>query len=240
MGWHIFAFYAVAFGFGAIALRQWRRVQIAPWRGMGLQFDTHAWQDLTAGLVIGTLVMGGIFGVVWFSGALQVRGVQSPDLNWVVWIPILAFLAFGEEIAYRSLMLNGLLVLLHKRWLAVIVMSAWFGLAHAFNPNASILSVVGNGLGGVMYGVAFLGSGRIWLPLGLHFAWNFIQSPVLGFPILGLEIGLVRQVRIGDALITGGDYGVEAGLVSMAFRFVAIALLVGWLSWRSARKPKGG
>ena len=117
-----------------------------------------------------------------------------------------------------------------------MVMAACFGLAHAGNPNASALSVLGNALGGLMYGVAFLGSGRIWLPLGLHFAWNFVQAPVLGFPFLGKEIGLVQQTPVGSALITGGSYGPEAGLVGMAFRFVAIALLAGWLSWRSEGK----
>jgi hypothetical protein len=155
-------------------------------------------------------------------------------------LPLLAFLAFGEEVVYRSLMLNGLLVMLKRRVLAVVVMAACFGLAHAGNPHASALSVLGNAMGGLVYGVAFLGSGRIWLPLGLHFAWNLVQGPLLGFPFLGREIGLVRQTLVGSALITGGSYGPEAGLVGMAFRFVAIALLVGWLSWRPERRLRHG
>jgi hypothetical protein len=50
----------------------------------------------------------------------------------------------------------------------------------------------------------------------------------------------VQQSPIGSDLVTGGSYGPEAGLVGMAFRFVAIALLVGWLSWRSAGRVPGG
>ncbi len=226
--------YVVASMCGVAAVRHWRRAPIPPWQGMGLRFDTRARSALGAGIVIGAVVMGAIFGVEWALGVLHVRGVQIPNLGWAIWLPVLAFLAFGEEVAYRSLMLNGLLVMLRKRWLAVIVMAACFGLAHAGNPNASALSVLGNALGGLMYGVAFLGSGRIWLPLGLHFAWNFVQTPVLGFPFLGKEVGLVQQTPVGSALITGGSYGPEAGLVGIAFRFVAIALLVGWLSWQSA------
>ena len=234
MFWTGFALYLVASMCGVAAVRHWRRAQIPPWQGMGLRFDTRAWADLGGGVAIGALVMSGIFGVERALGVLHVRSVQLPNPGWAVWLPVLAFLAFGEEIVYRSLMLNGLLVMLRKRWLAVIVMAACFGLAHAGNPNASALSVLGNALGGLMYGVAFLGSGRIWLPLGLHFAWNFVQAPVLGFPFLGKEIGLVQQTPVGSALITGGSYGPEAGLVGMAFRFVAIALLAGWLSWQSA------
>ena len=240
MGWLGFAVYAVAIACGVFAVSRWRRAQILPWQGMGLRVDAHAWIDLAVGIAIGTLVMGGIFGVEWMLGMLHVRGAQLPNLGWAIWLPALAFLAFGEEVAYRSLMLNGLLVMLRKRWLALTVMAACFGLAHAGNPNASPLSLLGNALGGLVYGIAFLGSGRIWLPLGLHFAWNFVQAPVLGFPFLGKEIGLVQQTPVGNALITGGSYGPEAGLVGMAFRFVAIALLVGWLSWRSKGKLLGG
>ena len=234
MGWFGFAVYTVAIAIGVVAVQHWRRAQIPPWQGMGLRFDVHTWVDLAGGIAIGAVVMMGIFGVEWALGVLHVRGLQLPDLGWVTWLPVLVFLALSEEIAYRSLMLNGLLVLLRKPWLGVTVMAACFGLAHAVNPNASALSVLGNTLGGVMYGVAFLGSGRIWLPLGLHFAWNFVQGPVLGFPVSGLDMGgLIQQRAVGSELLTGGDYGPEAGLVGLAFRFVAIALLASWLSYRS-------
>ena len=59
----------------------------------------------------------------------------------------------------------------------------WGG--HSNNPNASWLSVLSNGLGGVMYALAFLGTRRIWMSWGLHLAWNFVPGPVFGFPISG-------------------------------------------------------
>lgn len=182
--------------------------------------------------------MFGVFVVEWVTGVIHVQSFQFPSLGWMIWLPLMAFMAFGEELVYRSLMLNGLHVILRKPWLAVIIMASFFGLAHAGNPDASVLSVLGNALGGLVYGVAFLGSGRIWLPFGLHFAWNVIQSPVLGFPFLGREIGLVQVIPLGSAIINGGSYGPEAGLIGMVFRFVAIALLLGWLSWRPERRNK--
>ena len=236
MFWPGFAMALVASLCGVAAVGRWRRDHISPWQGMGFSVDRRAWADAGAGVAIGALAMGGVFGVEWALGLLDVRGVQAPEPGWAIWLPVLAGLALEEEIAYRSLMLNGLLVMVRKRWLALIVMSAWFGLAHAWNPHASARSVLGNALGGLVYGVAFLGSGRIWLPWSLHFAWNWFQAPLLGFPFLDREIGWVQQTPVGSALLTGGSYGPEAGLVGMAFRFVAIALLMGWLSWRSERK----
>jgi membrane protease YdiL (CAAX protease family) len=219
--------YLVAMLCGVVAVGHWRRTQTPLWQGMGLRLDRRAWVDLGAGIAIGGLVMGGIFAVEWAWGALHVDGVRLPDRSLVTWLLVLAFLAFWEEFFFRSLMLSGLVVLVRRRWLAVMVMAAFFGLAHASNPNASALSVLGNALGGLMYAVAFLGRGRIWLPAGLHFAWNFFQGPVLGFPVSGLDMGgLVQQSPVGSDLLTGGSYGPEAGLVGTAFRFVAIALLV--------------
>jgi membrane protease YdiL (CAAX protease family) len=222
---------------GVAAVGYWRRAQIPFWQGMGLRFDRRAWAEIGGGIAISTLVMGGIFGTEWALGVLYVRGVQLPNLRWATRLPVLAFLAFVEEAIYRGLMLNGVLLLLRKRWLALAVMAAAFGLAHAGNPNASVVSVLGNVLDGLIYGVAFLGSGRIWLPWALHLAWNFVQGPVLGFPVSGLDMGgLVQQTQVGNALITGGSYGPEAGLVAVAFRIIAIALVVGWLSWRPKRQ----
>jgi membrane protease YdiL (CAAX protease family) len=234
--WPGFAMYLVASMCGVAAVQRWRHARISPWEGMGLRLDRRVWADVGGGVAISALLMGGIFCVEWALGMLRVHGVQPPNLCWMVRLPVLAFLAFVEEAVYRSLMLKGLLVLLRKRWLALIVMAAVFGLAHAGNPNASALSVLGNVVDGLIYGVAFLGSGRIWLPWGLHFAWNFFQGPVLGFPVSGLDMGgWVQQTPVGNALLTGGSYGPEAGLIAMAFRVVAIALLAGWLS----RRPKG-
>jgi len=232
--WPGFAMNVVASICGVAAVQRWRQARISAWEGMGLRLDRRVWVDVGVGMAISALVMGGIFCAEWALGMLRVHGLQPPNLRWMVRLPVLAFLAFVEEAVYRSLMLKGLLVLLRKRWLALVIMGAAFGLAHAGNPNASVLSVLGNLVDGLIYGVAFLGSGRIWLPWGLHFAWNLFQGPVLGFPVSGLDMGgLVRQIPVGNALLTGGSYGPEAGLVAMAFRVVAIALLVGWLSRRS-------
>ena len=232
--WPGLAMNVVASLCGVAAVQRWRHARISAWEGMGWRLDRRVWVDVGIGMAISALVMAGIFCTEWALGLLRVHGLQPPNLRWMVRLPVLAFLAFTEEAVYRSLMLNGLLVLLRKRWLALIVMSAGFGLAHAGNPNASALSVLGNVVDGLIYGMAFLGSGRIWLPWGLHLAWNFCQGPVLGFPVSGLDMGgLVQQIPVGNAFFTGGSYGPEAGLLAMPFRVVAIALLVGWLSRRS-------
>ncbi len=105
-----------------------------------------------------------------------------------------------------------------------------------FFAGASPLSVLSNSLGGVAYGLAFVLTGRIWLGLGLHFAWNFVQGPVLGFIVSGhvLGGGFLRITDNGPDWLTGGAYGPEGGVVGLAMRFIVIAAVAAWAR-RTAR-----
>jgi hypothetical protein len=64
---------------------------------------------------------------------------------------------------------------------AIALSALVFGLMHLGNQHATALSVAGNAMGGVMYGLAFVWSGRLCLPIGLHFAWNLRKDRCWGF-----------------------------------------------------------
>jgi hypothetical protein len=140
---------------------------------------------------------------------------------------ITLFGAPEEELVNRSILLSGLAITLGGRSnTAVLITAVAFGLGHLANPGASAASALGNALGGLIYGYAMVMSGRLWLPIGLHFAWNFVQGPVLGFPVSGFAMGGFQQIHdLGPAWLTGGSYGPEAGAVGIAFRFVELALV---------------
>src|SRR2546423_1099391 len=58
---------------------------------------------------------------------------------------------------------------------------------------------------------------------------DFVQGPILGFPVSGsASAGLVSHSLEGDIYLSGGDYGPEAGLIGIVFRFVAMALVFLW------------
>jgi hypothetical protein len=217
--------------FSIIALARWKRGIDDPWAIMGLSLDRVSIVDMLAGALIGTLAMAGIFLVEWSFQLLRVAGVHLSSLfilGLFVWyLPR----TFAEEFFCRGLMLNGISMVLRQKnkWLAVAISSIAFGFIHAANPYASPISILGNALGGMVYALAYLKSGRLWLGTGLHFAWNFVQGPILGFPVSGnAGYGLVSQSLQGDFAYSGGDYGPEAGLIGMGFRFVAMALVLLW------------
>ncbi|MGI9822739.1 lysostaphin resistance A-like protein [Agromyces sp. Marseille-Q5079] len=145
--------------------------------------------------------------------------------------------AILEELIYRVALLSGIAAALdlvtYGRWIAVLATGAYFGAAHLGNEGASWVSAVGTGLGGVIYGIAFLATRSIWLPIALHFSWNVSQG-LLGFPISGHTVpGFLSTEDAGPDILTGGSYGPEAGIPGMLARFVIIALLFVYLMRRN-------
>lgn len=218
-----------------IVIPQWLRSSESIWNRIGFARKAVV-PDFAAGVGIGALAMAGVF-VVHLVLAQIVFTDGAPEIGDVlIAIPLLLALALMEEVVFRGLLLNGLIYLLKRQWLAVLICGVLFGIAHSSNPGATPLSVVSNGLGGVMYSLAFLGTRRVWLPLGVHFAWNYFQGPVFGFLVSGFDFGtLISQTSIGDPLLTGGAYGPEGGLIGIGFRFVVMVLVVLWCRRTNAK-----
>ncbi len=203
-----------------------------------ITWNKYAGQDIIAGLVIGLLAMAGIFCVELGLGFISVQNAFAIDIAFLSSLITLAIMAFAEELLFRSFMLTGFIRILKNRYIAVIIVAALFGLAHAGNPNATVVSVISNGLGGVMYSIAFIASESIWLPFGLHFAWNFFQGPVLGFPVSGMNYGgIIGQSFVGDQdIFTGGNYGPEGGIIGISFRIAVIILLLLYYQYRIKKR----
>ena len=214
------------------------------WRGnivLGLDVRRSAVRQAAVGFGIGALAMTGTFLLEWALGAIRVEAVRPDVAGLVGSLGILTAYAAFEEVLFRVLMLNGMLVVFRRAWPAIALTAVLFGLAHVGNEGATALSVTSNAIGGVMYGLAFVRTRRVWMPLGLHLAWNWVQGPVLGFPISGVtdwSNELVHQVATGSELITGGSYGPEGGVVAIACRFVVVALVL--LATRPVRRRSSG
>lgn len=70
---------------------------------------------------------------------------------------------------------------------------------------------------------------RLWVPIGLHAAWNFTQGSIWSGAVSGTAQaeGLVKPVIGGSDWLTGGAFGVEASVIAMAVcGSFAVVLLV--------------
>lgn len=130
-------------------------------------------------------------------------------------IVVLMFGAVGEEMLFRGYGFQ-LLVRHMGPFATILPMGVLFGAAHSNNENATPLGILNTVAWGILLGYAFLRSGDLWLPIGLHYGWN-VTLPMFGANLSGFTMGVTgytMQWNIGD-LWSGGAYGPEAGLPTL-------------------------
>jgi uncharacterized protein len=118
---------------------------------------------------------------------------------------------------------------------AVIFSSLFFSVTHVTNPHFDIAALLGLFVSGVFLAYGYVRTRQLWLPIGLHIAWNLFESTIFGFSVSGLE-GLPRllsQTVSGPEIITGGAFGPEAGLVLLP----ALALGAGLVYLYTRHRP---
>jgi uncharacterized protein len=205
----------------------------ARWKGLvvlGFGVRDHPHREVLSGVVIGSIGMLGTVAVILATGGARVTSVGLDFPLLAVGLLVFVGAALLEETLYRALLLTGLARLTRSPLLALAVTSVVFGLVHVTgSPDATMISVLSNAMGGLMYGIAFLRTGRIWLALGIHFAWNFVQASLCGFATSDNTTfsGAVAHVAVSSTTwLSGGRYGPEGSVVSLLFRLVVIALVL--------------
>ncbi len=190
-------------------------------------------RDLLVGAALGAVLMLVPAVLLHVSGyvTFQVNALVLPAL-WPV-IGVLAAAAVTEEVLFRGFLfqrfIDGLGV-----WPAQLVIAALFTLTHSdalkeigtqgFLAGANIF------LASIMFGLAFLRTRSLALPLGLHFAANVVQGPLLGFGVSGDDQpGWLTPVMAGDQpWLTGGAFGLEASVPGFVSVVVMTVLLWAW------------
>ena len=102
-------------------------------------------------------------------------------------------------------------------WIAIFLSAFLFGFAHAANPNASLFSSIAIAVeAGILLSAAYLFTQRLWMVIGIHFAWNFTQGGIFGIAVSGQEVeGLFQATLEGPAFITGGEFGAETSIIAI-------------------------
>lgn len=221
-----------------------------PLAGFGLRINRSWWLDFGFGLTLGGLLMAFIFVVEWLAGWVAVTGVLRvtlPGLSFGTAIlgALLLFVVVGitEELLARGYHLRNLAEGLNgdrlgprtALVLAWLFSSSLFGLLHIFNPNATWYSTVALMIIGLFFGLGYVLTGSLAIPIALHITWNFFQGNVFGYPVSGNTFDsatLLATRQQGPLLWTGGAFGPEAGLLGMIAIGLGSALTLWWVHWR--------
>ncbi|SHM50840.1 CPBP family intramembrane glutamic endopeptidase [Cryptosporangium aurantiacum] len=141
---------------------------------------------------------------------------------------VMACIAVNEELLIRGVVVR----IMSERfggWVALAVSSLVFGAMHLLNEDATLWGALAIALtGGLLLGAAYLASGSLWLPIGVHFGWNVTQAGVFGVATSGTEQSdsLLHTTLSGSVALTGGEFGPEASVVTVLVAAVPTALLL--------------
>lgn len=187
--------------------------------------------ELGAGLAVGVAVFLIAIGAMMVSGAFHIAGANRTA---VLLAPIaeLILVAFFEEILFRGIIYRIIEKSLGS-WLALLLSAILFALAHLPNDGISVLGVAVTAVAGLMFGAAYLVTRRLWLAVGIHFAWNFMSDVVFSLPTSGHPAkGLLQGQLSGPEWLSGGAYGIEASLLTL----VVVGAATLWLLMLADRR----
>ena len=156
---------------------------------------------------------------------------------------LFVFAAAAEEALFRGYPLQTF-TRANLAWLGLLLTSVPFAAVHLNNPHAVPgFTFLNTALAGVWLAVAYLRTRSLWLPLGLHWSWNWAQSSLLGLPVSGIErvapAPLLHALNAGPDWLTGGAYGIEGGAACTVALLISTLIIWRTKLFSSADVPSG-
>jgi len=182
-------------------------------------------------VVVALIAMFGGYSITgWgsFGGMLSIFG-------------LMASVSIAEELLFRGVLFRIVENLLGT-WGALVISGALFGTIHLLNPHATLWGAISIAIeAGLMLGAAYAATRTLWMPIGLHFGWNFVQVGVFGGTASGGDhsyASLFQSVSDGPAVLTGGAFGPEASLVTIVICIVPTLFFLRMARRRGHIRPR--
>ncbi len=226
-----------------------------PFRTLGFQRVPGWVRQLAAGVALGTLFNALMAAVLIVSGHLTVGGI-SPDFSLsglALGVALFVSVSVFEETAVRGYLLQVLEEWRGIRW-AVLISTLIFASGHIANlfltadpktgamtlgaihdPMQATAGMVVIFFAGLLLAYCYVATRQLWLPIGLHFGWNFGMGSLLGFPVSNVPIQFPTLLKVqpaGHSLLTGGAFGLEGSVLALPAILVlalCVRLLSPWL-----------
>ncbi len=190
--------------------------------------------ELIGGLGVGAGLLTLSTLMLWLFGFYKVDAVNDvSELFAVRHLPLSLGAGFFEELIFRAILFRIVEEKLGS-WIALIISSLFFGVAHLGNPNATLFSAIAIAIeAGILLGAAYMLTRRVWFAVGIHIAWNYVQGAVFGIAVSGSEVkGLISSHLEGHELFSGGAFGAESSLITLIICTLAGAFFL-WKAYQN-------
>lgn len=187
------------------------------WKGNDIHFYTGIALAI-AMLGSGTLVLAAMGEIEWMD-------YQFNGIDFALALGLMVMVAISEELVFRGYILTNLLENM-KPYYSLLFSAVLFAIFHSGNPGSNWLTTLNIFLAGILLGLNFIYTRNLWFGIAFHFAWNFLQGPVLGYEVSGLELkSMLIHTSTTNQLLTGGNFGFEGSLINTILSGIAIVTL---------------
>jgi len=184
------------------------------------------WQGFLLGFLEISLLVGLIYAFGGYSfGSLALHGAQV--IHWaVLWLLCLTFVGLFEEFLFRGYSLFTLSSGIGF-WPAAILLSLLFAGVHLQNSGEGRVGVAGVFVVGMLWCFAVRRTGSLWLPVGMHAAFDFGETFFYSVPDSGMVLPghLSNATLHGPAWLTGGSVGPEASVFDFVLLFISFYVI---------------
>ena len=187
------------------------------------------------GLLIGFSYFIIVTATMSLCGCYHIKSIQFDWEKQLFSFTLFFLVAVSEEIFFRGILFR----MINRRWnlwAALVISALIFGGLHIFNDNATLWSSIAIAIeAGSLLGAAYAYNKNLWLPIGIHWIWNYTQGNILGFPVSGEDnvTSVITPEISGPQWLTGGSFGAEASVIA-----AVIGLLISLWFIRKIRQQE--
>lgn len=195
--------------------------------------SSRAVRNFLLGLGIGTIWLVVSLLIAWVAGWLRPQASGTVTLSYLTGATLSLFL----NVATQQLLLCGYvwqtIQSRHGFRSALISSVMLFSAYHAGAFHGAWLPALNVLAAGTVFGLCYHLSGSLWLPIGCHFAWNFLLGQVFGLTVSGSNhfSGGWQLFSLSKNLFTGGAFGFEGGLLVCATTILCAGVLALKIQW---------
>ena len=175
---------------------------------------------------------------LFLCGYYRIVTVELDVASQLSWLSLFLLVGVVEEVIFRGILFR----LIADKWniaVGLTTSSLLFGLAHLGNPGATLWAALAIALAsGWLFGMAYAYHRTIWVPIGMHWAWNYLEGGVFGCAVSGTPLDyrpLITPKISGTDLLSGGAFGPEASIICVALG-IAISTVYTMLYVKKKKK----
>lgn len=187
----------------------------------------NTFRNLAIGLLIG-FVLNGLCAFVAFLRNDLVFSFSSFDIVYLVFGLMAVFIQSGAEELVTRGYLYGAIESRYGVIIAFIINSLLFATLHGGNHGITLIAVIHLIATSVVMSLCVWRYDSLWMAMGIHTAWNYTQSLLLGLPNSGIvsEKALLHLDAASDSLFYSNAFGLEGGITAVILQLVLIAVIL--------------